>query len=210
MNFIFNCFKFRLNKLEDARPSYSSAKEANLEFDPLKGAMSPLVSLSMFESSPEIMKFINEMNKNAKLLGMENTNFDSPHGLVNKNNKSTAYDMARLWMQWVKMKDFNLITKCRVYLWNNKRNKGSLISSLKSNKTTKIDYKWKNTNKLLSKGYWGIKTGVTPTAGPWLAAFISKKKRSYLVILLNSRSMDSIIFVNLIYSNIWYIYFKLK
>lgn len=48
-----------------------------------------------------------------------------------------------------------------------------------------------NTNKLLSKGYWGIKTGVTPTAGPWLAAYIAKKRRSFLVILLNSRTMDA-------------------
>jgi len=44
---------------------------------------------------------------------------------------------------------------------------------------------------LLSKGYIGIKTGVTTTAGPCLAAYIAKKKRSYLVILLNSRTMDS-------------------
>ena len=44
---------------------------------------------------------------------------------------------------------------------------------------------------VLSKGYWGIKTGITPTAGPCLAAYISKKRRSFLVILLNSRTMDS-------------------
>ena len=31
-------------------------------------------------------------------------------------------------------------------------------------------YKWENTNKLLELGYSGLKTGVTPTAGPCLAA----------------------------------------
>ncbi len=30
--------------------------------------------------------------------------------------------------------------------------------------------KWENTNKLLSEGWSGIKTGITPNAGPCLAA----------------------------------------
>lgn len=66
-----------------------------------------------------------------------------------------------------------------------------MIYSLQEEKPAKAQYKWINTNKLLSKGYVGIKTGITNTAGPCLAAYISKKKRSYLVILLNSRSMDA-------------------
>lgn len=61
-----------------------------------KGNLSPLASLSMYESNPSISRFIQEMNKNAKKLKMMNTHFDSPHGLPNKNNKSTAYDMAKL------------------------------------------------------------------------------------------------------------------
>jgi len=31
-------------------------------------------------------------------------------------------------------------------------------------------YVWKNTNKLLDKGFIGIKTGITDNAGPCLAA----------------------------------------
>ena len=40
--------------------------------------------------------FLNEMNIVAKKIGMKNTYFDSPHGLSNVNNVSTAYDMAVL------------------------------------------------------------------------------------------------------------------
>ena len=36
------------------------------------------------------------MNDNAAALKMTSSNFDSPHGLMNIQNWSTAYDMARL------------------------------------------------------------------------------------------------------------------
>ena len=36
------------------------------------------------------------MNINAKKLLMSNSNFDSPHGLVNKHNFSCAHDIALL------------------------------------------------------------------------------------------------------------------
>ena len=36
------------------------------------------------------------MNEHAATLKMVNSNFDSPHGLMNIQNVSTAYDMARL------------------------------------------------------------------------------------------------------------------
>lgn len=51
---------------------------------------------SMFCDSPKIYRFIQEMNKNSQKIGMLNTIFDSPHGLINKFNKSTAYDIALL------------------------------------------------------------------------------------------------------------------
>lgn len=35
-------------------------------------------------------------------------------------------------------------------------------------------YTWKNTNKLLDKGFIGIKTGITDTAGPCLASAYKK------------------------------------
>jgi len=36
------------------------------------------------------------MNRYARALGLESTNFANPHGLSHKNNKSTAADIGKL------------------------------------------------------------------------------------------------------------------
>ena len=54
---------------------------------------------------------------------------------------------------------------------------------------------WENTNRMLGEGWSGIKTGITPNAGPCLAASylktISGKQYEFLVILLCSESMEA-------------------
>lgn len=40
--------------------------------------------------------FLKEMNINAYNLKMYSSNFDSPHGLMNNHNYSTAYDLCLL------------------------------------------------------------------------------------------------------------------
>ena len=40
--------------------------------------------------------FIQEMNRYARALGLESTNFANPHGLSHKYNKSTAADIGKL------------------------------------------------------------------------------------------------------------------
>ena len=52
-----------------------------------------------YADDPFVTRFLEEMNKNARKLGMADTNFDSPHGLPNKNNKSTAHDIAKLCLE---------------------------------------------------------------------------------------------------------------
>lgn len=101
------------------------------------------------------------MNENARKLKMRNTHFDSPHGLPNKNNYSTAYDIALLCSVCVGISEFNRIVRTKSYTCKN-RNKAT--SSLE--KVIQRDYHWTNTNKLLNKGFVGIKTGVTYPAGP--------------------------------------------
>jgi D-alanyl-D-alanine carboxypeptidase len=39
-------------------------------------------------------------------------------------------------------------------------------------------------------GYSGLKTGITPTAGPCLAASIVKNEFKFIIVILNSRSME--------------------
>ena len=40
--------------------------------------------------------FVQEMNRYARALGLESTNFSNPHGLSDSNNKSTASNVGKL------------------------------------------------------------------------------------------------------------------
>lgn len=46
------------------------------------------------------------MNYNAVKLGMKNTFYDSPHGLANKFNVSSARDQALLTIECFRLKEF--------------------------------------------------------------------------------------------------------
>lgn len=53
------------------------------------------------------------------------------------------------------------------------------------------DFGWTNTNKLLGKGFNGLKTGVTPAAGPCLAASFEKESLHLVIIVMNTKTMDN-------------------
>lgn len=49
--------------------------------------------------------------------------------------------------------------------------------------------KWTNTNKLLSLDHCeGIKTGITPTAGPCMAASFQKDGFLVIIVILNAKN----------------------
>lgn len=50
--------------------------------------------------------FLNTMNKTARELNLTNTSFANPHGLSNRNNKSTSNDLSRLC--YIAMKKYSL------------------------------------------------------------------------------------------------------
>jgi hypothetical protein len=55
------------------------------------------VTSFQFNYHPFYVKyFLKEMNTVADKIGMHATHFDSPHGLQNTQNVSTAYDMCKL------------------------------------------------------------------------------------------------------------------
>ena len=72
---------------------------------------------SLFKDSKSISRFIKEMNSNAKKIKLNSTHFDSPHGLSNSNNVSTAYDIALLCSVCVRNLDFSRITRTKSYVW---------------------------------------------------------------------------------------------
>lgn len=66
-----------------------------------------------------------------------------------------------------------------------------LKSPTKPDKPPKPTYVWENTNRMLGvSGYIGCKTGITPAAGPCLSACYEKNGSSFIVCLLQSKTME--------------------
>ena len=148
----------------------------------IKDSMLPPIPLQKLEpvKMPSPLKlFVQRMNKNAQEMGLTETYYANPHGLTNFNNKSSAKDIAKL--ASVAMHDpyFSSLVRCRRYVCKGLNSKGE----------EKL-FKWKNTNKLLTKGYSGVKTGITQTAGPCLATSIEKEGVSLIVVVLNTKTVD--------------------
>lgn len=95
------------------------------------------------------------MNRYARALKLDNTVYANPHGLSNINNKSTAVDQGRLGAIVMQDSYMREIVNKQEYETEGVDGKGRPKT-----------FKWKNSNKLLKKGFNGIKTGVTPAAGP--------------------------------------------
>ena len=83
--------------------------------------------------------FLHEMNLYAKDLGLKDSYFDSPHGLMNRFNQSTVDNMARLTHACMQIPLFRKVVS------SNKVQTRAKDTPFKA----KTLYKWTNTNKLL-------------------------------------------------------------
>lgn len=103
-------------------------------------------------------KFVEKMNKKAEELKLTETHFQNPIGLDNKDNYSSAYDIATL-ARYIYQKDF--VRKSAV---------------IKEKEVKSVDgitvHKLKSTNELLDSylKIKGLKTGTTDKAGQCLVA----------------------------------------
>lgn len=125
--------------------------------------------------------FVREMNRTAKALGMEGTNYANPHGLPHAKNRSSARDVGLLASVALKDPLFAEIVNTQVY---------SCYVLQSGTQTPYRKMKWCNTNRLLEKGWEGVKTGITTVAGPCLCASIRRKGVQLVVTVLGSKSMD--------------------
>ena len=107
--------------------------------------------------------------------------------MKNSYNKSSAYDVAKVCAHAMRFNSFKLIV-------NTKSHTAQYFTSPKLSNYqifNKTLY-WENTNKLLEKGWAGIKTGVTDPAGPCLASCIKLRDPFYgvgrylIIVLLNA------------------------
>lgn len=116
--------------------------------------------------------FIFMMNQKAAELGMENTNFQNPHGLDDhKNHYSSAYDMAILTKYAMKHKQYQKIAGTTFY------------------KAKTMEGYWKNKNKLLTGLYeysTGGKTGYTKLAKRTLVSTAAKGDAELIAVTINA------------------------
>lgn len=135
--------------------------------------------LSSEDIRNSIPYFIKKMNMFAKQLGLLNTVYANPHGLMENPNISTASDVSKLAVEAMKLDRFREIVLKASYECDVEQADGSVRVA-----------RWENTNKLLSEGWEGVKTGVTKAAGPCFCGFVTIDSSSYIVTVLGSMSMD--------------------
>ena len=148
--------------------------------DLLKGicmasANDAVVALSEVISGSE-EEFVKRMNKKAKELGLNNTNFMNATGLDDENHYSSAYDMALIARELVKHKKvLEYSSNYEDYLRENTNKKFWLV----------------NTNKLIKtyEGMDGLKTGYTEKAGYCLTA--TAKRNNMRLISVVMKENDS-------------------
>lgn len=123
--------------------------------------------------SGSIPAFVEEMNRRAAAIGMENTSFETPSGLDGEAHYSTAYDMALLARTALENEDFASI--CSQY-------------RMRAQFGNPPADRWlTNHNKLLNyyEGTYGVKTGFTKKAGRCLVSAAEQDGIQLICVTLN-------------------------
>lgn len=133
--------------------------------------------------------FVVLMNKKAKDLMLESTNFTNPIGLDDQKNYSTAKDLTNLSRIVLQNKDIREIA-----------NKKSYTATSENGKT----YTLENTNKILDDPrIFGLKTGYTLGAGECLITLAKQNDHEIITVVIGSpdRFGESKSLINWIYTN---------
>lgn len=138
----------------------------------LKSANDAAVILAEAISGSE-KKFVALMNKRAKMLGMDHTNYTNSSGLPDPKNQTTAYDIAKLAIaiQRDYPQYYNIFSR-QEFSFN-----GSTI---------------KTTNNLLTKykyqGVTGLKTGYTSMSGFNLVTSVKRNGKKIVAVVLGGET----------------------
>ena len=123
-------------------------------------------------------RFVKEMNKKAKELGMNNTHYVNSHGLDAKNHYSCAYDVAYIMgYAYKNNKTFRSVIAKRKYKITSKQGRSQTIETTDKMK----DY---------SDKHKGGKTGFTTPAGCCFSSIYEHKGKTYAVCVLGAKSAD--------------------
>ena len=146
--------------------------------------------------SGSVADFANLMNKKAKELGLNNTHFETPHGLDSDNHYTTAYELSILTDYALKNSTFLNIVGTKNYTIT--------INGYPKNLT--------NTNELLGSlsGVYGVKTGFTNGANRCLVTSCKRGDMDIICVVLgcdtkNFRSSDSTKLINYAFEKFEYV-----
>ena len=132
--------------------------------------------LAYYWGKGSIEAFVEKINRYVESLGCVKTKFCNPHGLHHPQHMTTAYDLALMAKQGMRLPLFRQIVSTKSYT------KGP------TNKQQAVT--WQQTNKLLTPGpafceqATGIKTGYLSLAKHCLVASGENKERTLIVVLL--------------------------
>ncbi len=142
-----------------------------------------------------VQEFSNMMNNKAKELGLNNSHFESPHGLDSDNHYTTAYELALLADYALQNSTFRNIVGTKNYTIT--------INGYPKNIT--------NTNELLGilNGVYGVKTGFTNGANRCLVTACKRNNMDIICVVLgcdtkNFRTQDSIKLIDYTFDNFEY------
>ena len=134
--------------------------------------------------SGSIEEFSKLMNKKAKEIGCQNTNFVNANGAHDENHYSTAYDMAQIARYCMKNDIFKQISS-------------KMECSLPTTEIWQEERNFKNTNSLMNptnryyyKYCTGLKTGFTTPAKNCLIATSNKDGFELISVILHAESTD--------------------
>ena len=132
------------------------------------------------------------MNNKAKELGLNNTNFVTPHGLDNEEHHTTAYELAKLTDYALDNKTFSKIVNTKSTVININGNNREIY----------------NTNELLGnlQGVNGVKTGFTNGAGRCLVTSCTRNNNQIITVVLGcdtkkQRTQDSTKLIEFAFQN---------
>lgn len=122
-------------------------------------------------------RFVELMNDRARALGLRNTHFTSPSGLLDRGNYSTAWDVAAITRHALAKPRFRTIVRTRV-----RRVPWAAPTHAKI---------YVNKNKMLRgyRGADGVKTGWTTLAGRCLVASATRGKLRLVAVVLKAPDM---------------------
>jgi D-alanyl-D-alanine carboxypeptidase (penicillin-binding protein 5/6) len=151
--------------------------------DLLYGAMLPsgadAVNSLAISISGSLSKFVKLMNSKAEELELKDTHFANVTGLFDKDNYSTAYDVAQLLKYALKNEKFKELFNARKYTSTNNIKMTSTLISYNNSLNENISY------------ITGSKTGYIPEGGYSLASTATISSVNYLLITLNASDGSS-------------------